>query len=102
MCDYLWRIENLLENTENSVKLQEVKVVPNITKNIVSVGLLLQDGAEIEENLLIVNIKYKGIIMKFRRSEKYGIYYLCCTLTKKIHIVTSAQEVYNNNELVLY
>ena len=65
----------LLENTENSAKLQEVEVVPNI-KKFVSVGLLLQDGAEIEANLGVINVKYKVDMMNFRRSEKYGLYYL--------------------------
>ena len=50
-------LEILLDNTENSVKLREMKVVPNNINNIVSVGLLLQDGAEIEANLGIINVK---------------------------------------------
>ena len=48
----------------------------NITKNIVSVGILLQDGSEIEAKFGIINFKYKGTRMKFIRSEKYGLYYL--------------------------
>ena len=44
-------LEILPKNTEMSVKIQEVKIVPNITKNIVSVGVLLQDGDEMEVNL---------------------------------------------------
>ena len=36
--------EILPEHKEKSVRIQEVRVVPNITKKIVSVGLLLQDG----------------------------------------------------------
>ena len=50
--------------------------MPNITKNIVSVGLLLKDGAGMETNIGIMNFKYKGTRMKFTRPAKYGIYYL--------------------------
>ena len=65
----------LPENTEKSVKLHKVKVVTSIKNNIVSVGLLLQDGDEIEAKLGIININHKGTIMKFRSLAKYGLYY---------------------------
>ena len=69
-------LEILLENTENSVELQEVKEVIKITKKSVNVVILLQNGAEIVSNLGIINIKYKGTRMKSKMSEKYGLYYL--------------------------
>ena len=51
-----------------------MKVVPNIAKNIVSVEIFLQDGADMEANLVIMNVKYKGNIMKFRIFSKDGLY----------------------------
>ena len=42
------KLEILPENTEKSVKIQEVKVVPKITKNVVSMVILLQDGDDME------------------------------------------------------
>ena len=52
-----WGLEILLENTEKSGKIQEVKAVPKITKDIVSDGILLQYGYEMEEDLGIMNVK---------------------------------------------
>ena len=69
-------LEILLESKEKYVKLQEFKVVTNIIKNILSMGILLKDEDDVEANLGIVNVKYKGTIMKFRRSTKDGLYYL--------------------------
>ena len=66
---------NITGKYRKTSNLQELKVVPNITKKIVSVRLLLQYGAEMEENLRIMNFKYKVTIMNSRRSSKYGIYY---------------------------
>ena len=67
-------LEILPLKTEKPVKLQEVKVVLNITKNIVSVEIFLQYGADMEANLVIMNVKYKGNRMKFRSSSKDGLY----------------------------
>ena len=53
-------LEILTEKTEKSGKIQEVNIVPNATKNIVSVELLLKNGDEIG----IINFRYKGTIMK--------------------------------------
>ena len=50
--------------------------MPDIKNNIVIVGLVLQGWAEMETNLGIINVKHKGTRIKFRRSYKYGIYYL--------------------------
>ena len=55
-----------MESTENSVKLQELKVVPKIKKNIVSVGILIQYLAEMESNIGIMNDNNKGTRMKCR------------------------------------
>ena len=49
-------LEILTEKTEKSGKIQEVNIVPNATKNIVSVELLLQYGYDMEENIGIVNV----------------------------------------------
>ena len=65
------KLEILPENTEKSVKLQKVKLMPKITENIVIVVLLLNDGDDMESNLGIMNVKYKGTIMFFIMSEKY-------------------------------
>ena len=50
--------------------------MPNITKNIVGVELLLHYEYEMSANIGIVNIKYKVTRMRFIRLEKYGLYYL--------------------------
>ena len=47
-----------------------MKVLPNIINNIVSAGILLQYEDETEEKLGMMNIKYKGTIINFIRSEK--------------------------------
>ena len=69
-------LEILPLKTEKPVKLQEVKVVPNLTNDIVSVGLLLEYRAEMEEKIGIMNVKYKRTRMKFRRSENIGYIYV--------------------------
>ena len=50
--------------------------MPNITKKVFSVGIFLQDGDEMESNIRVMNVKYKGTRMGFLVSEKYGLYYL--------------------------
>ena len=76
--DFLWL---LVENWKYYPKTQKTsknlgsEMCDKITKKMVSVRLLLKDGDDMEENLEIMNVKYKGIIMEFRRLEKYGLYH---------------------------
>ena len=54
--------------------------MPNLINNIVSVGVLLKDGDEMESNLGIVNFNYKGTRINSMRSAKDGLYYLRVSL----------------------
>ena len=42
------------------VKVNDIKVVPDITKNIISIGLLLRDGGVMDGDNESIKIKYKG------------------------------------------
>ena len=74
----------------------------NITKNIVSVGILLQDGSEIEGKFGIINVKYKGTRMKFIRSEKYGLYYLHASLIQHRLVMIAMIYEFNYDEKLKY
>ena len=71
-----WELEILPQITQNTLKIQEAKVVPNTARKIVSVEILLQDGDDAEAKLGIIHFNYKKTIMKFISSEKYGLHYL--------------------------
>ena len=62
------------ENTYKPVNSRDLKLFQALRRIFVSVGLLLQDGSEMEANLGIKHVNYKGTIMHFRRSERYGLY----------------------------
>ena len=66
----------ILEGTNHKVQLQDTKVVPDITKNIVSISMLLQEGGTMTGDKDAIKIKYKGNKLMFRKSEKDGLYYL--------------------------
>jgi hypothetical protein len=64
------------EGTTNTIQLEDTKVVPNITKNILSIGLLLKEGGTMTGDQDNIKIRYKGNNFVFKRSTKDGLYYL--------------------------
>lgn len=66
----------VLEDSKGQVQLKDAKLVPDITKNIVSISALLQQGGTMTGNKDAIKIKYKGTNLMFTRCEKDGLYYL--------------------------
>ena len=75
--------------------------MPNITVKIVSVWILLKNGDEIEANLVIKNIKYKGTITKFIMSSKDGLYYLHASIIQhKPGMIVMIYEINDDKKLM--
>ena len=68
-------LEVLAEDNDNSINLSNVRVVEEIGKNIVSIGLLLLDGGNMEGTNSCIIVKYKGAIITFMRNSIDGLYY---------------------------
>ena len=64
-----------LTEDENCLLLMDVRVVSEMGKNILSVGALLDDGGKLKGGKNEMIVDYKGILLKFRRNHKDGLYY---------------------------
>ena len=62
---------------------KEMKNFPEIKKNIISIGLILKYGAEMEGDEKGMNINHKGTNMNFKCSSKGRFYYLHALIVKK-------------------
>ena len=70
--------DNLVTTTNdgNCLELNGLRVVPDIGKNIVSIGILLDEGGKVhgdEKQLIVEN---QGSILTFRRNTRDGLYYI--------------------------
>ena len=61
---------------ENCLLLKDVRVVNEIGKHILSIGALLDDGGKLKGGKNDMIVDYKGILLKFRKNHKDGLYYI--------------------------
>jgi hypothetical protein len=64
------------EGSTCKLHLKDTKMVPDITKNIISIGMLLQEGGTMHGDKDEIRIKYKGTKFIFNKSPRDGLYYL--------------------------
>ena len=66
----------LLAEMVKVVPLKEVKIVPDITKDIINIGLLLHDGSKMEVDEKVIHINHMGTKINSKQSSKNSLYYL--------------------------
>ena len=66
---------------KDCIKLKEMRVVNEIGKNIISIGLLLKNGGTMSGTEDAIIIKFKEAKLKFKRDERDGLYYMRMTRT---------------------
>ena len=63
-------------NGARSLHIHKVRVVETIGKNILSVGLLLQDGGKIEGEDDTLYVTYGGVHLTFHKNQNDRLYYM--------------------------
>ena len=91
------RLETVDKITNGALTLTNVRVVPEIQKNIISIGLLLQDGGELKGINGRLVVEYLGILLTFERSHRDGLYY---TKMRRVTLINDeyCNEVTNTDE----
>ena len=76
-CDVLKKgsITLTSEETNNTLKLRNVRIVKSIGKNIISIGTLMKDGGIMEGYEEVMTIDIKGTKLDFTKNEIDGLYY---------------------------
>ena len=79
----------------SSLLLKTVRVVNKIGKNIISIGVLLEDGGKMYAEGREMIVEYKGATLVFYKNAKDGLYYI------ELNRLSMNQDEYCNSVKVL-
>ena len=92
-CDVQGKGDLMLRSKQNKylIELKNVRVVPSIGKNIISIGALLKEGGIMEGTNETLMIHINNVTFCFEKKQSDGLYYI------KLKRMSTQNEEYCNN-----